>query len=167
MKKIVKIFIVAATAFFAVEATADAQVLKALLNKATSSSTTETVSEATSNGQAAGIALKSLYKQYKADGKKLDLSNVNNLLNLTTLTTNIKGLKGMTNKSTFYKDFAAGLIKGSDNLVNSNNSTSVMSGLTTLVNSGNLSSLTEKASTATSNASDAVSAISNILNLFK
>ena len=180
MKKIVKIFIVAATAFFAAEATADAQLLKNLLNKATSSSTTtETVSEATSNGQAAGAALKSLYTQYKADGKKLDMSNL----------TNVKGLKGMTNKSTFYKDFASGLVSGSNNLINSSNTTSVMDGLTNLVNNVDLSGLTstaesaastatsaltsaltganEKATTAVSNASEIASSVSSILSLFK
>lgn len=191
MKKIAKIFIVAAAAFFATEATADAQILKNLLNKVTGSTTettttTETVAETTptTNGKTAGVALKSLYTQYKADGK-LDMSNLNNLLNLTSLANSIKGLKGQSNKGTFYKEFAEGLILGSDNLVSSTNSTSVMSGLTNLVNNVDLSGLTEKAETtqekatnvlstvtnktssAIENASEIANSVTNILNLFK
>ena len=128
--------------------------------------------------------MKSLYVQYKADGK-LDMSNLNNMLNLATLATNIKGLKGQSNKTAFYKDFAAGLISGSDNLVTKKNSTSVMSGLTNLVNNVDLSGLTNAASsskdkaasalsalsgktgTALENANEIASSVSNILNLFK
>ena len=137
MKKYFKVCLLSVVAFFAVESVASAQFLKNLLNKATSTTET-TVSSATTNGQAAGAALKSLYTQYKSVGK-IDLSNVNNLLNLTTLATNIKGLKGQTDKTQFYKDFATGLISGSANLVNENNSTAVMSGLTALVENVDLS----------------------------
>lgn len=175
MKRIAKLFIIAACAFFAAEANADAQLIKNLLNKATDN-TTETVADASSNGQAAGAALKSLYTQYKADGK-LDMTNLNNILNLTTLSNNIKGLKGMSNKSTFYKDFATGLIKGSDSLVNKSNSTSVMNGLTNLAENVDLSSLlsgsnssssnTSSSTTTISNASEIASSVSSILKLLK
>jgi uncharacterized membrane protein len=191
MKQIAKIFIAAAVALFAAEATADAQLLKNLLNKASGSTTTEQTATnvATSNGQTAGVALKALFTQYKADGKKLDMSNINNLLNLTALANSVKDLKGQTNKSSFYKDFAKGLISGSNNLINSSNSTSVMNGLTNLVNNVDLSGLTataesaastatsaissalsgasDKATTAVSNASEIASSVSSILNLFK
>lgn len=183
MTRFFKIIAVAAIAFFAAEATADAQLLKNLLNKGTST-TTETVSAGTTNGQAAGAALKALYGQYKADGK-VDMSNLNNIINLATLANNIKQLKGQTDKSAFYKDFAAGLITGSNNLVTSKNSTSVMSGLTNLVNNVDLSGLTSKAASASSaasaalsgaaskadtaidNANEIASSVTNILNLFK
>lgn len=184
MKKIVKLFLITAATFLATEATADAQLLKKLLNKATDTETTENVTEATSNGRQAGAALKSLYTQFKADGK-LDMTNLNNMLNLATLATNIKDLKGKTNKSTFYKEFAEGLISGSNNLISKNNSTNVMSGLTNLVNNVDLSSLTDKFSstkdkatsalsalsgktdTAIENANEIASSVSNILKLFK
>ena len=191
MKKIVKIFIIAAAAFLAAEATADAQLLKNLLNKATSSTATETTTvaaDATANGQAAGAALKGLFKQFMAD-KKLDMSNLNNISNAAILTNNIKGLKGLDNKSTFYKDFVKGLISGSDNLVNETNSISVMNALTGIANNVDLSSITskaedtastatsaisnalsgaaDKASTATESASNIASSLTSILNLFK
>lgn len=167
MKQIVKILIVAATAFFTSEATADAQLLKKLFNKAVET-TTEVTADPISNGQAAGAALKSLYTQYKADGK-LDMTNLNNILNLTTLSNNIKELKGMSDKSKFYKDFATGLIKGSDSLVNKSNSTSVMNGLTNLVNNVDLSALTQTTETTTETAAEttttaATSALSSLLS---
>ena len=194
MKRILTI-VVAMTAFFAAENTADAQFLKNLLNKVkgTSTETTtttttttpaETATTATSNGQAAGVALKSLFTQYKADGK-LDMGNLNNLMNLAALATNVQGLKGQTDKTTFYKDFASGLVLGSNNLVNSANSTSIMSGLQNLVNNVDLSGLTQKAettkenltekltaasskaNTAVANATEIAGAVTNILNLFK
>ena len=102
MKRIITI-VIAVAAFLAAEHTADAQFLKNLLKKATTETTA--ASAATSNGQAAGAALKALYTQYKADGK-IDLSNINNIMNLAALANNVKDLKGKTNKSAFYKDFA-------------------------------------------------------------
>jgi hypothetical protein len=195
MKRILTI-LVAMAAFLAAENTADAQLLKNLLNKVkgnttettTTTTATETVAPATSDGQAAGVALKALYGQYKADGK-LDMSNLTNLMNLAALATSVENLKGQTDKTTFYKDFVKGLITGSNNLVNENNSTSIMSGLQNLVNNVDLSGLTasaeekaesaaatltekltgasEKANTAVENATEIAGAVTNILNLFK
>ena len=195
MKRIFTI-LVAMAAFLAAENTADAQLLKNLLNKVkgnttettTTTTATETVALATSEGQAAGVALKALYGQYKTDGK-LDMSNLTNLMNLAALATSVQNLKGQTDKTTFYKDFVKGLISGSNNLVNENNSTSIMSGLQNLVNNVDLSGLTasaeekaesaaatltekltgasEKANTAVENATEIAGAVTNILNLFK
>jgi hypothetical protein len=195
MKRIFTI-LVAMAAFLAAENTADAQLLKNLLNKVkgnttettTTTTATETVAPATSEGQAAGVALKALYGQYKADGK-LDMSNLTNLMNLAALATSVQNLKGQTDKTTFYKDFVKGLISGSNNLVNADNSTSIMSGLQNLVNNVDLSGLTasaeekaesaaatiteklsgasEKANTAVENATEIATAVTNILNLFK
>lgn len=187
MKRILTI-IVAMAAFLAAENTADAQLLKKLLGGKSTTTTETTTTTATTNGQAAGAALKALYTQYKADGK-LDMGNLTNLMNLTTLATNVQGLKGQSDKGTFYKDFASGLVLGSSNLVTSTNSTSVMSGLTNLVENVDLSGLTasaeekaqsaastlteklagasDKANTAVENATEIAGAVTNILNLFK
>ena len=126
------------------------------------------------NGQAAGAALKALYAQYKADGNKLNMSNLQNILNLTTLATNVQGLKGITNKTDFYRDFAAGLVMGSNNLVSQNNSTSIMSGLQNLVNNVDLSALQGKAGNAAAkgtevleNATTIANSGSSILKIFK
>ena len=183
MRQIFKIFVVAAVAFLAAETTADAQFLKNLFKKGTTETTTTTETAATTNGKAAGAALKALYSQYKTDGK-LDMGNLTNLMNLATLATNVQGLKGQTDKGSFYKDFASGLVLGSNNLVNTTNSTSIMGGLQNLVDNVDLSGLTAKteeakesltekltaasgkATTAVENATEIAGAVTNILNLF-
>ena len=174
MKRIITI-IIAVAAFLAAEHTADAQFLKNLFKKATTETTA--ASAATSNGQAAGAALKALYTQYKADGK-IDLSNINNIMNLAALANNVKDLKGKTNKSAFYKDFAAGLVTGSNSLVTSSNSTAVMNGLSKLVNNVDLTALqgkasevvenvTTKGSAALEDANQIATSVSSILKLLK
>ena len=184
MKKIFTV-IFAVSAFLLAETTADAQLLKNLLKKATNEVTeVAPVSAATSNGKQAGAALKSLYTQYKADGK-MDMSNLTNIMNLATLANNVQGLKGQDNKTAFYKDFASGLILGSGSLITQTNSTAVMTGLTDLVSNVDLSGLTTAATSATAKAATAVNAatskagtavenateiaesVSSILNLFK
>ena len=184
MKKVFTIALVV-SAFLMAETTIEAQTLKNLLKKATSEVTTvENVSAATSNGKQAGAALKSLYTQYKADGK-MDMSNLTNIMNLATLANNVQGLKGQDNKTAFYKDFASGLILGSGNLVTQVNSEAVVEGLTGLVENVDLSALTTsatsatekaasalsvasgKAGTAVENATEIAESVSSILNLFK
>lgn len=153
---------------------------KSTASSTTPASTTTVSTTGSANGQAAGAALKSLYAQYKADGK-MDMTNLTNIINLATLANNVKGLKGQSDKSSFYKDFAAGLILGSGNLVSQTNSVNVMNGLTSLVNNVDLSGLQNaatkfsstaantaaKAETAVDNASSIATSVSNILNLFK
>ena len=104
------------------------------------------------------------------------MGNLNNLLNLTSLANNIQGLKGQTNKGAFYKDFASGLVMGSNNLVTEQNTTSVMDGLTGLTQKAEtaqatvaekVASATTKANTAVTNATEIASAVTNILNIFK
>lgn len=184
MKTVSLIFALTIAAFLSSQTVAEAQALKNLLKKAATEVVAETAANETvtaaANGQAAGAALKALYTQYKSDGK-LDTGNLTNILNLTTLATNVKGLKGMTDKTTFYKDFASGLIAGSGNLVTQNNSVAVMSGLTNLVNNVDLSALTDKVSDvqqqadalqgksaeAAQNLSTIKDSVSGILGLFK
>lgn len=175
MKRILTFAIVALMGFMAAETTASAQLLKNLLKKA-ETATTETPT-ATTNGKAAGAALKALYTQFKADGK-LDMANLTNIMNLATLANNVKDLKGQTNKSAFYKDFASGLVAGSGSLVSNANSTSVMNGLSNLVNNVDLSALQGKATDIVSNvktkgtetlenANQIATSVTSILNLFK
>ena len=172
MKRIY-IIIVALAALMVSATSADAQVLKKLLKKTTGTETaTETTSEATAtvNGQAAGAALKALYTQYKADGK-LNITNLTNIANITTLASNVNGLKGQTDKSSFYKDFAIGLVAGSNNLVTEDTSASVMSGLTSLANNvdlSNIAGILGNAKTSSSGeASELTSSLTSILGLLK
>ena len=143
MKRILTI-VLAAVAFFAAENTADAQLLKNIatqvVEKSVESNSTS-ASQAMTTGTASGKALKELYVQYKKDGK-IDISNLKNLSNLTILAGGIEELKQQSSKSAFYKDFAKGLVGGSNNLVNDSNSSKVMN---LLMNSATGNSKSEKA----------------------
>ena len=165
MNKFIKFAVVAVMAVFATQ-TAQAQLLKNILGGASSSTeaAAETKSSAYSSGQTSGAALKALYSQYKADGKNLNMTNMQNMLNLASLATNVQGLK--TADAAYKKDFVKGLILGSTNLVTNNNSTSVLSSLTSFAKMDlssliNAESLTDKAGKAAENA--AKNALTSIL----
>ena len=112
------------------------------------------------NGQATGAAIKSLYSQYKTDGR-IDVTNINNVMNMVAVANGIQGLKGLDDKSSFYKDFAAGLIFGSNNLI-TNNTSSAITGLLGGLANQNLSGLTGMATTSINNAvSSAVSGVAS------
>ena len=162
MKNLFRTAFVVLIAMISMESAASAQLLKNLLKQSTST-TTETKSAAYTQGQTAGTALKALYAQYKLDGKKLNMDNASNLLNAASLAGSVKDLK--SSDLTYKKDYAKGLIFGSNNLVTESNSTDVVSGLTSLANM-DLTSLTENealqaaASQALQNkASEAVSSL--------
>ena len=92
------------------------------------------------NGQQSGAALKSLYSQYRTDGK-VDLTNLNNIVSMAQLVNGIQGLGGVDDKSKFYTDFAAGLILGSNNLVTQQTSKPVTNTLQTLVSGTDLTAI--------------------------
>ena len=163
MKRIFAI-IFAVAALLAAEKTADAQLLKKVVDGASAIVNTEKASTATSQGKAAGAALNALYKTYKAEGK-IDVSNVKNITNITTLTKNLNGLKGQSKKSDFYKEFLSGLISGSDNLVTEKNSGTVMNGLAVLAGNGETSRQAGNKSKM-AQASEALDAIYDILDSF-
>ena len=166
MNKIIKIVIVAVIAMFTTQ-TADAQLLKNLLGGASTETAADAKSTAYSNGQTSGAALKALYSQYKADGNNLNMNNLQNMLNLASLATSVQGLKEAD--AAYKKEFAKGLVLGSTNLVTNNNSTSVLSSLTSFANMDLSSLLTgaaadakQAATTATENA--AKKALSGLLS---
>ena len=140
MKKFCSITIMVLVAMISMESVASAQLLKNLLKQVTSSSTATTTSVAYTQGQTAGTALKSLYAQYKLDGKKLNMDNATNILSVASLAGSVKELK--SSDLSYKKEYCKGLISGSNNLVTDSLSTSVVSGLTTL-SQMDLSSITE------------------------
>ena len=97
-------------------------------------------SDGSVNGQTSGAALKSLYSQYKTDGK-VDLANLNNVISMAQLVNGIQGLKNVDDKSKFYGDFAAGLILGSNNRVTQQTSNPVTSTLQGLVQGTDLTAI--------------------------
>ena len=87
-------------------------------------------------GNTFGSALKSLYSQYKSQGK-IVLNNQATILNLATLATSGAAIKGLGTNTSNYKNFATGVIAGSTNLINNNTVNNVISS----VNNLNLSSV--------------------------
>jgi hypothetical protein len=141
--------------------------------KGTSSSANPVVSAVSSatssDGMAAGQALNAIYKQYKADGK-YDYTNLNNELNTIKLLQSCQNLKSNAKNSTYWKNFAAGLVLGSNNLVTDQLSGTVTNSLNSLVSNVDtqkLQSAGQNATDAISTAKQTASSISNILSLFK
>lgn len=139
MRNLCKSILIVVVAVFSLESVATAQILKNLLKQTTTAATASTPT-AYSQGQTAGVALKSLYAQYKTDGKKLDMGNLSNILNVASLAGSVGELK--TADASYKKEYAKGLVLGSLNLVTEPQSTSVISGLTSLANI-DLTSLTK------------------------
>lgn len=119
-------------------------------------------SEATSVGQKCGNAVKTLYNQYKADGK-LNLKNISNITALATIATNASEIKENIKNADFYKDLANGLIVGSQNLINKENVEQVVSSLTNT----DLSALTNIATSAKTEVKQATSDITELMSLLQ
>ena len=130
----------------------------------------------TTQGKSAGVALRNLYTQYKADGK-IDTKNLSNILNMLQLVNSCSELKNNKSDKTYMKDFTQGLLLGSSNLVTTNNSTSVINSLTNLASTVDTSSLTAAATaiqTGTSQTTETVNSVAtaansvtNLVKLFK
>lgn len=82
-------------------------------------------------GSRIGAALAGLYTQYKTDGK-IDLGNLANIINIAQILTDLKGATNTANGLLQNSEFLTGLISGSQNLVNQNNSGSIVNNLATL-----------------------------------
>jgi len=168
ISRIISVIAVAAALTFASATTASAQSgIKSFLSGLGIGSST-----ATTSGKSAGAALKTLYTNYKTDGK-IDVSNVNNILQLATLAKNIQDLKGQKIGSDYFTDFASGLVSGSSSTITSAASSAVTSALSSLASNSSLSSLTSVASSAAAKSSEAIenaksaaSSVSNIFSLF-
>jgi hypothetical protein len=92
------------------------------------------------SGSTTGNLLTALLAQYLKDGK-LDTSNLTNLINLASLASSIQSLKGKLGNNSALSDFAAGLVKGSNNQISNTNSSTITNILAQLANNIDLSSL--------------------------
>lgn len=142
--------------------------------------TSTTANSGLTDGQNSGTALRNLYVQYLTDGNTLNMGNPTNLLNMASLITSIQGMKGQTEKKTYYKNFAKGLILGSNNLVTETTSSTVANTLVDIANNVDMTQVSEKAgdvantaagyattaSNALSSASNIATSVSSILSLF-
>ena len=94
---------------------------------------TQQATTAMSSGQGAGDALYNLYRQFKADGNKYDIQNMQNVLNTVTLIANCQGLKANYKDKEYLSDFGKGMIAGSLGLVTQNNVEKVTNSLVDMV----------------------------------
>ena len=117
------------------------------------SSTTQQATTALSSGQGAGDALYNLYQQFRADGNRYDLQNMQNVLNTVTLIANCQGLKNNYKDKAYLSDFGKGMIAGSLGLVTRNNVDKVTNSLVDMVkNSEEYQDTKTKAQTTASTA---------------
>ena len=131
--------------------------------------TTVTTSNAATQGQSAGAALKSLYAQYKADGK-FDTKNLNNIINTLQLVNACSDLKNNAKQSDYWKNFVSGLILGSEQLVTEKIAQPVTEQLTSLaaqVDTTKLQQATTDVTAAAGSIGQAATSLSNIFSLFK
>lgn len=138
MKKIIALIAVALVC----STTVNAQILKGLFGGKSSSKTTH-VSQAQQQGQTTGAALRAVYNQYLADGKKFVAQN--NIMSLLSLSTSLEGIKSAEKNTAYYKDFATGLVKGSSGLVQETTQDKVIGGLQTLASQINSQDLQKAA----------------------
>ena len=119
------------------------------------------------NGSAAGSVIRKLFSEFTNVGS-IDFSKAQNILNVASLASSLTSLKGDVSNQTV-SDFTQGLIKGSSNLVNTNNSSDVMgilSGLSNLNLSGATNSI-ETGKTTSTDAASLISGISGLMSLLK
>ena len=104
-------------------------------------------SNATSVGTSTGTAIAAIYNVIKAAGG-IDLSNLTNIINIGKI---LPGASTLTNATqSFTDDFATALINGSENLVNTGNVASVLTGLKAL-NDLNTTAFSDSATKAYAN----------------
>lgn len=146
-------------------------VLSGTANKQAQPAQTTTVAttDAATQGQSAGAALKSLYAQYKTDGR-FDTKNLNNIINTLQLVNACSDLKNNVKQGDYWKNFASGLILGSEQLVTEKIAQPVTEQLNNLaeqVDTTKLQQATTDASAAASSIGQAASSLTSLFSLFK
>ena len=124
------------------------------------------------SGQQSGVALAALNEQYKSAGK-IDLSNMTNLLNVAIVVNAAQTIKDQTEGSQYYKDFAKGLIVGSNELVSEATVGNVVAGGSALAGvdvkslQGKSDNAAAKGVTAAENVANIASSVSILMSLFQ
>lgn len=124
------------------------------------------------SGQQSGVALAALNEQYKSAGK-IDLSNMTNILNVAIVVNAAQTIKDQTEGSQYYKDFAKGLIVGSNELVSEATVGNVVAGVSALAGvdvkslQGKSDNAAAKGVTAAENVANIASSVSILMSLFQ
>jgi hypothetical protein len=129
----------------------------------TAGSTSTANSAAYTAGQSFGSSLLGLYSSYKANGNKINFTDVNTLLQLAQLSMNIEAIKQNKSNTAFYGQFVQGAVLGSQRNITQNNAGSIINALTAL-NFGNI--VQAAAGNGSVNSSTANSVTSTLSTLF-
>lgn len=117
---------------------------------------------AKSMGTSCGSALVNLYKSYKANGKKINMSDTNVWTNALALSSSMAGLKDNGRNSDYRKSYIAGMLLGSAGALTQVSASNVYDNM--LNSLGSLSGLSSSSSsTARSNAATALSTILSLM----
>ena len=128
----------------------------ALSTAASANSTAKTM------GSSCGSALVNLYKSYKANGKKINMSDANVWANALSLSSSIAGLKDNGRNSDYRKSYIAGMLLGSAGTLTQVSASNVYDNM--LNSLGSLSGLSSSSSsTARSNAATALTTILGLM----
>lgn len=100
----------------------------------TASADDEVLAQAKTYGSNAGVALKSLYTSYKANGNKLDAKDLTTYTSLLQIVANCKDLRENYNNTSYMTKYGMGLVEGSLGLVNETNQGSAVDALTSIAN---------------------------------
>jgi len=131
-----------------------------LLNSSATTAATTTTSEA----ENVGSSIKSLYTSYKAN-ESLDLTDLSTLVSMKTIVEGAQNYKTNSTDADYYQSFVSGIIGGSDNLVNSDNVTSVLSSLED-VSETTTTAVDEEVTATASSLENSVSSIKSLLSIF-
>jgi hypothetical protein len=116
-------------------------------------------SAAKAAGTGCGNVLGNLLTQYKANGKKIDMTNTTTLLNVIELGTYYSTLKANQSDPNYKKEFAAGLVLGSNGLISNSKSLQVVNSLLTMNSLGDVSSSTTGTSSTAVNVAAALTGL--------
>ncbi len=121
-------------------------------------------------GSQSGLALKSLYNQYKLDGK-LDLSNLSNVANILNVAAQAQKIKNAEKGSVNYTDFSKGIVEGATGLISDIDAEKVIDTLkesvSSKVDTEKINDAKDKTQTAATNITETATSIMEVIKLFQ
>ena len=133
----------------------------------------QTASSVAATTAATAQATSELIQNDSQSAGKIDLSNMTNLLNVAIVVNAAQTIKDQTEGSQYYKDFAKGLIVGSNELVSEATVGNVIAGVTALAGvdvkalQGKGDNAAAKGVTAAENVANIASSVSILMSLFQ
>ncbi|MBR1929128.1 MAG: hypothetical protein IJ834_05245 [Paludibacteraceae bacterium] len=133
------------------------------------STTTVSSTDAVQMGKNAGNSLDQLTAQYKADGNKLDMTNLMNIANTLNLVAASQQFYNNKSNSEYRKNFVKGMVLNSINIdeLNADVVTESLSDLVEQTNISELQAAAQKGEATAKEVEKTAEGIKNIINIFK